>query len=352
MKGFQKLALVTAIAAAPFAAQAEMTAIDDSMLSEMTGQAGVTIELSAQVSIGGIEYTDTDGHVSSSNSDAASGTVGINNVVLGGAAGGALDDLKIDIDVDGNDGLIIHLGGTDMAGVLADKGSVDSNPVDFGLAIGSVDVNSQAVLMSNLSIQGNLGPADITISNASVIGVDAYFEITAGSMNVDVLGVGISGLTVGQNNDAFLRNQDTGLLGGGAASGVTLAQAAAGAGAAATITDTDGDLLDDTSGLTLAETQAATEAGTIASVVGTFETTYGNGLSDMAHVAMTVQTADTAYIDKAGTSTAVTDALSVSIDSMSMDIAISSITVGGSDIGSLAINDLDLSGTSLKIYGH
>ena len=52
MKGLKKIALATAVAAAPFAAQAELQAMDDSMMGNVTGQAGVTIELETQVSIG------------------------------------------------------------------------------------------------------------------------------------------------------------------------------------------------------------------------------------------------------------------------------------------------------------
>ena len=52
MKGLKKIALVTAIAAAPFAAHADLKAMDDSAMGNITGQAGVTIELETQVSIG------------------------------------------------------------------------------------------------------------------------------------------------------------------------------------------------------------------------------------------------------------------------------------------------------------
>ena len=43
MKGLKKIALATAVAAAPFAAQAELTAMNDSAMGNVTGQAGVTI---------------------------------------------------------------------------------------------------------------------------------------------------------------------------------------------------------------------------------------------------------------------------------------------------------------------
>ena len=57
MKGLKKIALATAVAAAPFAAQAELQAMDDSMMGNVTGQAGVTIELETQVSIGQFTFT-------------------------------------------------------------------------------------------------------------------------------------------------------------------------------------------------------------------------------------------------------------------------------------------------------
>ncbi len=95
MKAFKKLALVSAIAAAPFA-QAEMVAIDDALMGEMTGQSGISIELDATVSIGSVIYTDTD----------QGGSLELNTIVLGGNGGalnavsGSLKDIKIDIDVD------------------------------------------------------------------------------------------------------------------------------------------------------------------------------------------------------------------------------------------------------------
>ncbi len=102
MKGLKKIALVAAIAAAPFA-QAELTSIDDAVLSDMTGQAGLSIELSTAVTIASLTYTDTDGHTAGGN---VAGSIGVNGIAFGGAtvAGGALatddalfDNIKIDI---------------------------------------------------------------------------------------------------------------------------------------------------------------------------------------------------------------------------------------------------------------
>jgi len=330
MKGLKKLALATAVAAAPFA-QAELTAMDDSFLEEMTGQAGVSIELSANVSIGSVEYTDTDGFGTS----ATAGTIGINNIVLGGNGGGALDDIKIDIDVDGTDGLLIHLGGTNIPGIVSGLA-----PVDFGLSVGSVAINGGNNLISNMSIGGNLGPIDVQIQNDATINMDAYFEVTSGSLNVDVLGMGISNLTIGQDSRPFIGNQAAG-------PGITVEQAAQSQAASASIVDADTDGFDDTTGLTLAETQAATYTAVYDSAESTVG---GTGLSNMAYVGMTIQTTDTSYNAGAG-SVAITQALDISVDSMSMDIAMD-VSIGGNGIGSVAVNDLDLSGTTLKIYGH
>lgn len=65
MKLFQKSALAVAIAAVPFLSVNAMEALDDAALSEMTGQAGVTIETTVDgdkgITIGSILYTDTVG---------------------------------------------------------------------------------------------------------------------------------------------------------------------------------------------------------------------------------------------------------------------------------------------------
>ncbi len=103
MKGLKKIALVTAISAASFGAQAEMVALEDGAMSNMTGQAGVTIELDANVSIGEIQYKDQG---SLFLSDIAVGGAGLNGYQYddGTFAGSALDNLKIDIDIAGPSG--------------------------------------------------------------------------------------------------------------------------------------------------------------------------------------------------------------------------------------------------------
>lgn len=56
----KQLAFAAAVLAAPFMAQADMTAMDDSSLSGVTGQAGISISGNFSGSVGAVVYTDTD----------------------------------------------------------------------------------------------------------------------------------------------------------------------------------------------------------------------------------------------------------------------------------------------------
>ena len=105
MKLFQKTALAVAIAAVPFLSVNAMEALDDAALSEMTGQAGVTIETQLDgtgITIGSIQYTDTDGIVNDGVNDTG-GSVFIESVGIAAADGLAYTSTqKIDVDTDGN----------------------------------------------------------------------------------------------------------------------------------------------------------------------------------------------------------------------------------------------------------
>lgn len=354
MKGLNKLALAAAISAAPFA-HAEMKAMDDSALESMTGQSGVSIELSAQVSVGEFQYTDTDGIDASLGGSATAGSFEMSNITLGGSAAGTpLDGIKIDIDIDGNDGLRIYLGAQDKIGVLS-----GAAPVDFGLDIGSASINNTAVLASNIAIDGQLGPITVTIDNASNIGVDAYFEVTDGSMDIDVLGLGVSNLTIGDDNNPFIANLDAGIAAGGAPTGKSVYDTAYDD----YITNNAVDPLNPT-----AAEIAAAEGTAQATVVGT-DTALAQsinpaltttGLSNAAYVAMNISTGATTFRGLDGVTNNVSNALVIDVTAMAMDIS-ADLTLGSVDdgsgavvqsLGSIAINDLDLTGTSLKIYGH
>ncbi len=418
MKGFKKLALVTAIAAAPFA-QAELTAIDDSVLSEMTGQAGVTIELDTAVTIGSLIYTDTDGNVVDSV-DGPAGTIEMNTIAFGGAGVTSLansfqdarfDDIKIDIDVDGTDGIIIHLIGTDTKNAL-----LGINPADFGLKIGDVGSNALAGnLASGIEIAGNLGPIDITIDGDGTVGndlitVEAYFEVTQGKLDVDVIGLGISNLKIGQDSSPLFAATSAyrAELEGVTEIAGTITGSLADTTTAGTLGTNLQGYLDSLTGVDAGFTVAGVEAGTdvlsdpttyddsreagVTAIIGAvvdgavladdgsgsptaanaevFTATGGlltnaqietlaltNNASNFAFAKLAVGTADTSYYSLADNATiSVTDALSVDIQSLnidvSMDLALGKVGGFNQSIGSIAIQDLNLSGTKLVIYGH
>ncbi len=92
MKGLKKVALASAIAAVSAGAQAELKALDDAAMGELTGQAGLTIDLETQLSIGEFAYVDA-------------GAVVFRDIYRGGkddAATGArtlLDNIRLTLDV-------------------------------------------------------------------------------------------------------------------------------------------------------------------------------------------------------------------------------------------------------------
>lgn len=220
MKGLKKIALCSAVALAPFAANAEMKALNDSDMGSVTGQAGVTIDLSAEVSIGEIAYEDR-GFL------ALSGITLGGDGVVGGANGNALDNIRMTIDVagDGSDLGTSALGAqylTDAGAAVVGINEVDqavsdgdlvislrsqdpAEAVDYGLSIDEValsqssnsgsigSLNSAAgnvgtVLVSDLNISGTLGPIDIVVQEeTNAMNINAYFN-AAGDLNLDFLG--------------------------------------------------------------------------------------------------------------------------------------------------------------------
>ncbi|MCK7548557.1 DUF6160 family protein [Marinobacter koreensis] len=239
MKGLKKLTLATAIAAAPFAANAELKAMNDIAMGDVTGQSGVTIELSTKVDIGEVAYQDD-------------GFLAISGLSIGGAydpatgAQGNLDDVKLMIDVAGTGGVAdtgagavgnAYLEGaaiakpnvswtntqttstdpaTTPAAAANEAGmpqiedgdlvigirSVSGAPVDFGVGIDSVKLakstesanlgnlgaGTGTTLISNFKMSGMLGPIDVVIQeNQNAMNVNAYFN-AQGTLNADFVG--------------------------------------------------------------------------------------------------------------------------------------------------------------------
>jgi len=121
MKLFQKSALAVAIAAVPFLSVNAMEALDDATLSEMTGQAGVTIEQSLNengITIGSIEYTDT-----------GAGNNGGGHLVIGGN--------------------LAKPDGSGTAGIIIQGWNPLTNQASDSISRQTIDINEQGDLVTN-----------------------------------------------------------------------------------------------------------------------------------------------------------------------------------------------------------
>ncbi|ONF43957.1 hypothetical protein BTO32_06570 [Marinobacter lutaoensis] len=112
MKGLKPTVLALCVAGAPPAVLAEIRQLDDDSMGNITGQAGVTIELETRINIDRFIYTDE-------------GSLEINDIVVGGAnrtdmfsetgvnlvgtASDNLDNIRINIDLANDGDAIINL---------------------------------------------------------------------------------------------------------------------------------------------------------------------------------------------------------------------------------------------------
>ena len=289
MKGLKKIALVSAIAASSSFAQAELKSLDDSAMGDLTGQAGISIELNTNVDIGAIVYTDTD----------TGGKLVMSNIAIGGAGNaygtsGAdvnLDDVLIDIDIaaDGDAVIDIHHKSGEF-------------PLDFGLDVGQValvsaDNTENTVLLSGINLDGMIvDHIAIRVDTATdTLNINTGFVVMNLEANVDFLAVGVTGGMIGALDTDWT--------------------------AVAAATDT---------------------AGVVAALAGAGVAT-GGVTNKGARVDVTVGT---------GLNAAGATALQIDVNEFGADIYMAGITIGGTSIGSVLINDLVVRNTSMVVYGH
>lgn len=279
MKGLKKLALVSAIAVAPFAAQAELQAMNDVAMGDVTGQAGVTIEVQTQIEIGQFKYTDE-------------GSFAVNNIKIGGAngmipgsgtSGALLDGFYIDIDVlaDGDALISLH---TTEAGKAIDWGVSFTDAQLLGTGGESLTV------LQNFSAVGYLAALDIRVDTGAAASdenlvIDVGFNVVNMQMDVPFLAVGIRGMQI---------------MGANSAGGLAYA-----------------------TGMPAAYDPFAFARITMGTATGSARPGGPTG-----------------------------DVLAIGIDLFAADVTIGQLLVGGVNIGSVKFDNLVVTNTALKVYGH
>jgi hypothetical protein len=99
MKGLKRLALVAAVSAVSSGAMAELTLLDDSSMEDVTGQAGLTIDVESQWEIGEFAYHDA-GYLLIQG--IRMGGMGMGNGSGDPATQSLLDNLRLEIDIAGD----------------------------------------------------------------------------------------------------------------------------------------------------------------------------------------------------------------------------------------------------------
>lgn len=313
MKFLQKATLAAAIAAAPFAAQS-LEALDDATLAATTGQAGVTIEIDiegAGVTVGEIEYTDTQ-----AGSDTDGGSVLLQNININNVAG-----LTQEIDVDATGDLKITQSG--VSGMTVSLGDVAGTADNTYSAVALKGANGTAEVVDSLAMNLDLGSSTITIhnmANGDTLGTAAGVTGTHASDT--------SSIAIQMASSIKINDLDAQLF------GYTEAQAEA------KVRSEDGLAASD-------PLSAAQQAKVAALADGGAVTITNLSFDNNGNAATMNQT-----IWAAG------DGVYIQMGAIEGDLAIGSIGIGNDaagqplSIGSLAVRDINLSGLTQKISGH
>lgn len=211
MKGLKKLALVTAIAAAPMSGFA-MEAMEDEALAAVTGQDGVTITL-APMSIGGVRIDDSNAF---SGSSALTGAIFISGISMSGST-----TVVVDADADTIQAAITLGAGTINLGSISPEalgattqtlgaevitlGTMTHGNISMNVQLGAEDQNHMVVLNGTVTGGINLTGFSIADGGGLVTGGSITTNLAvrsagvadlnlAGNINVSAAGLEIAGL--------------------------------------------------------------------------------------------------------------------------------------------------------------
>ncbi len=383
MKTFQKITLAAAISAAPFMSQA-MEALDDTVLGNTTGQAGVTIEIDLGdngIKVGSVVYTDT-AHTNVQVTDVngvepgdagyittMSGTDG-GSVVLENISVGLAGTLVQTIDVSENGDLDMTVSAPGLMTIAAGNDSADTTGAFSALKLKAVD-GSESEVINNLSLDVTLGKSTTTIKNlgnAGTLGlgglanagvVGTKYQGMASSMaiqmtakaKVENLNLGVFGYTNAQATSIV--GNKVAAYNGGYAQAVA-ADTAAGTGtttnadafiaANGATVDTDGDGVFDAATATNLTNQVATGSAIQISGVSITDSTAADGMFSVEQRIWAVGGDASKADSDAG--------VYIQMGAMNLDVNVAGIGIGGNSIGSVAINGLEMNGLTQRIYGH
>lgn len=345
MKTLKKITLASAIAAAPFMAQAELTPMDDALMGNTTGQAGVTIEINIQdtgVTVGEVEYVDE-------------GSVLVKGVTLTGwdasansGAGGA-DEVnitqKIDVLDDGSLQMINSTAPGQQLRIQVAAVELQDNTA------ATTNLNSELVAGVDLKLE--LGPTSTT----TIHNVDMSTQTLADFGVTGAYGAGKSGLVIEADAAVAIRDLDVGMFGYtqaqadatydvGAAQGTLTGAMQAGdtvaydaATGAATITNNSG-------------TDYTAEEGAYNTVRGANATMASAAAVKLNNITFDDGTASKGAVTVEQTIWADSTGVYIQLGAINGDLNIGGIEIGGASIGSVAVRDLNLAGLTQKIYGH
>ncbi len=138
----KQLAFAAAVLAAPFMAQADMTAMDDTSLASVTGQDGISISGNFAGSVGAVVYTD---------GDVGGGSLRMENISFTGFSISDANPLKIDV-------------------ITTTIGAVDTQQLAISLPAmtGTVSVGAIKVGSTTAASIGALAISDINMAGTTV----------------------------------------------------------------------------------------------------------------------------------------------------------------------------------------
>lgn len=300
MISLKKLLLVSAIAAASASASA-LEAMDESSMSAATGQDGLDIFASLNISGGTLTYTDTDGVLPATTpAYTASGDLIMNGLAINDGAGGAAK-MKIVVDVGGATATDSGMLQATINGTTALKASLTSIQVKKSTGSVATDIVTFA------------GGAGITIATGYKLNLQLA---NAPQGHLGVLTGNLGTITIGTNTANDIKVLDAANSGGTNLSGIGLGQltlSGVNLGSGATVNDQTN--IDACNGVTVNTNCLVSEPG--------LKISFGTGA--MSSVGVTMSKVSLGNVSASGASPA---------------------------IGNVSIAGLNLGGTSVRIVGH